>query len=147
MGNDSQNKLTLQLFRVGDVDLAVRDDDVFGVIAWREPARLPFAPQTVLGVVAIQGRMLTVLDTAKLLDLDVSARGSILALRGREQLALAGDAQGAIQINPTDIQPATAFCSLSTGSIQKDGRTIHLLATDQLFGSALRGHERRRKRI
>ena len=147
MSIDSQNKLTLQLFRVANVDLAVRDDDVFGVIEWREPSRLPFAPQTVLGVVAIQGRMLTVLDTAKLLDLDGSERGSILALRGREQLALAADTQDTIQINPTDIQPATAFGSLSTGSVQKEGRTIHLLATDQLFGSALRGHERRRKRI
>jgi chemotaxis signal transduction protein len=146
MNNDSQNKLTLQLFRVGNVDLALRDEEVFTVTDWREPAQLPFAPQTVLGVVSIQGRMLTVLDTAKLLDLNASARESLLALRGREQLALAGNAQGTIEINPTDIQPAANFGSLSSGTIHKDSRTIHLLATDQLFGSALRGHERRRKR-
>jgi chemotaxis signal transduction protein len=146
MSNDSQNKLTLQLFRVGNVDLALRDDEVLAIADWREPARLPFAPQTVLGIVSIQGRMLTVLDTAKLLDLDASARESIVALRGQEQLALVGKAQAVIEINPTDIQPATNFGSLSTGTIHKDSRTIHLLATDQLFGSALRGHERRRKR-
>ena len=147
MSNDSQNKLGLQLFRVGNVDMAVRDDEVFAVTDWREPARLPFAPQTVLGVVSIQGRMLTVLDTGRLLDLDATARESIVALRGREQLALAGHAQGSIDINPTDVQPATSFGSLSSGIINKDGRTIHLLATDQLFGSALRSHERRRKRF
>jgi chemotaxis signal transduction protein len=146
VSNDSQNKLTLQLFRVGNVDLALLDDEVLAVADWREPARLPFAPQTVLGVVSIQGRMLTVLDTAKLLDLDASARESIVALRGREQLALAGNAQGTIEINPTDIQPATNFGSLSSGTIHNDSRTIHIVATDQLFGSALRGHERRRKR-
>ena len=146
MSNASQNKLTLQLFRVGNVDLALRDEEVLAVADWREPARLPFAPQTVLGVVSIQGRMLTVLDTSKLLDLDASARESIMALRGREQLALAGKTQGTIEINPTDIQPATNFGSLSSGTIHKDSRTIHILATDQLFGSALRGHERRRKR-
>ncbi len=146
MSNDS-HKLSLHLFQIGNVHLAVRDDEVLAVTDWREPARLPFAPQTVLGVVSIQGRMLTVLDAGKLLDLDASARESILALRGREQLALAGTAQGTIEINPTDIQPATNFGSLSSGTIHKDGRTIHILATDQLFGSALRGHERRRKRF
>jgi chemotaxis signal transduction protein len=146
MSNDSQNKLTLQSFRVGNVNLAIRDDEVLAVSDWREPARLPFAPQTVLGVVSIRGRMLTVLDAGKLFDLDASARESIVALRGREQLALAGNAQGTIEINPTDIQPATNFGSLSSGTIHKDSRTIHILATDQLFGSAMRGHERRRKR-
>jgi chemotaxis signal transduction protein len=146
MSSDSQNKLTFQLFRVGNVDLALHDEEVLAVTDWREPARLPFAPQTVLGVVSIQGRMLTVLDTAKLLDLDAIARESIVALRGREQLALAGNAQGVMEISTTDIQPATNFSSLSSGTIHKEGRTIHVLATDQLFGSALRGQERRRKR-
>jgi chemotaxis signal transduction protein len=146
MNNDTQTKLTLQLFQVGNVDLALRDEEVLAVTDWREPARLPFAPQTVLGVVAIRGRMLTVLDTAQLLDLEASAQDSLVALRGREQLALAGNAQGTIEINPTDIQPATNFGSLSSGTIHKDRRTIHMLATEQLFGSALRGHERRRKR-
>lgn len=146
MRNDSQNKIALQMFRVGNVDLALREEEVFAVTDWREPARLPFAPQTVLGVVSIQGRMLTVLDMGKLLNLESTTHESILALRGREQLALAGNAQGAIEINLTDVQPATNFAPLSSGSINKDGRTIHILATDQLFGSALRGHERRRKR-
>jgi len=146
MSNDSQNKLTLQLFRVGNVELALRGEDVLTVIDWREPARLPFAPQTVLGVVSVQGRMLTVLDAGKLLDLEANVCESIAALRGREQLALAGNAQGTIEINPTDIQPATNFGSLSSGTIHKDSRTIHILATNQLFDSALHGHERRRKR-
>lgn len=147
MSNDSQNKLTLHSFRVGNVHLALRDDDVLAVIDWREPSQLPFAPQTVLGVVSVHGRMLTVLETAKLLDLDANARESILALRGREQLALTGDAQNLLEINPTDVQPPTEFGSRSRGTIQKDGRTIHILATDQLFHAALRGQERRRKRI
>ena len=146
MRNDSQNKVTLRLFRVGNVDLAVRDDEVFAVTDWREPARLPFAPQTVLGVVSIQGRMLTVLDTGKLFDVEATAHESIVALRGREQLALAGNAQGSIEINPSDVQPPTNFAPLSSGTINKDGRTIHILAPDQLFDSALHGHERRRKR-
>ncbi|HSE31069.1 MAG TPA: chemotaxis protein CheW [Pyrinomonadaceae bacterium] len=145
MSNDSQTKLALQSFQVGNVDLAVREDEVLAVIDWREPARLPFAPPTVLGVVAIQARMLTVLDTAKLLDLETTARESILALRGTEQLALTANVQGTIMIDPTDIQPASRFESLSSGMIQKDGRIIHLLATEQLFATAL--EERRRKRI
>lgn len=132
--------------RIGNVDVAINEDEVFAVTDWREPARLPFAPQTVLGVVSIQGRMLTVLDTGKLLDIDGSTHESIVALRGREQLAIAGNAQGSIEIDPSDVQPATNFGPLSSGIIKKDGHTIHLLATDQLFGYALHGHERRRKR-
>ncbi|HEX7296690.1 MAG TPA: chemotaxis protein CheW [Pyrinomonadaceae bacterium] len=147
MSNDAQDKLPLQLFRVGNVNLAVREDEVFAVTEWREPARLPFAPETVLGVVSIQGRMLTVLDTGKLLDLEVTDRESIVALRGREQLALVGHAQDSIEISRTDVQPATNFGQLSAGIINKDGRTVHILATGQLFESAMRDHERRRKRF
>src|SRR5262245_17237011 len=148
MNHTSQNHaVSLRLLRTGNVDIAVNEDQVLAVIEWREPARLPFAPQTVLGVVTVQGRMLTVLDTGRVLDLDPSQHESILALRGREQLALAGSEQGSIEINPTDIQSTTQFGSLSSGTIHKDGRTIHILATDQLFDSALRGHERRRKRF
>jgi len=132
--------------RVGTIDIAINENEVFAVSDWREPARLPFAPQTVLGVVSVQGRMLTVLDTGKLLDVEAPTHESIIALRGREQLALAGNAQGSIDIDPDDVQPATNFAPLSSGTINKDGRTIHLLATDQLFSSALHGHERRRKR-
>lgn len=132
--------------RVGNVDVAINEHEVFAVTDWREPSRLPFAPETVLGVVSIQGRMLTVLDTGKLLDVEATTHESIVALRGREQLALVGNAQGSIEINPSDVQPATNFAPLSSGIINKDGRTIHLLEPDQLFRSALRGHERRRKR-
>lgn len=144
--DQSRSSLLLRLMRVGNIEVAVNEDEVFAVTEWREPARLPFAPETVIGVVSIQGRMLTVLDTARVLDLEASTRQSIVALRGREQLALAGNAQGSIEINPTDVQPATSFAPVSSGTIYKDGRTIHILATDQLFGSALSGHERRRKR-
>jgi chemotaxis signal transduction protein len=144
--NQSRSSLSLRLMRIGNVDLAVKEDEVLAVINWREPARLPFAPQTVLGVVSIQGRMLTVLDVGKLLDVEATTHESIVALRGREQLALAGNAQGSIDIDPGDVQPATNFAPLSSGTINKEGRIIHLLAIDQLFGSALHGHERRRKR-
>ena len=144
--NESRTSLSLRLMRIGNVDVAINEDEVFAVTDWREPARLPFAPQTVLGVVSIQGRMLTVLDTGKLFDVEATAHESIVALRGQEQLALAGNAQGSIEINPSDVQPATNFAPLSSGTINKDGRTIHILAPDQLFGSALHGHERRRKR-
>jgi chemotaxis signal transduction protein len=145
---ESRGSFSLRLVRVGSVDIAIPEAEVLTVIDWREPSPLPFAPTTVVGVVSVHGRMLTVLDTAKLLGVDSGAQEFILALRGREQLALAITAsQETIEIDPADIRPEIEFLSLSKGIAQRHGRIIHILETEKLFGVALLGHERRRRRF
>ena len=71
-------------------------NEVATVVSWRKPTPLPHPPAPILGVVSIQGRMLTVVDPAILFAEDggQSARSSIVALRGDEQLALAVDEEG-----------------------------------------------------
>src|ERR1700682_6383956 len=88
-----QQSRTLQLFNAGRDRFAVFADEVMTIAEWREPARLPHAPAAVLGVVSIQGRMLTVLDLSQLLGQPHRSKTSshILALRGDDQLALAID--------------------------------------------------------
>lgn len=143
-----QSSLSLKVCRVGDVNIAIPEAEVLTLIDWREPSPIPFAPPTVLGVIAVLGRMFTVLDTAKLLGVESDLRGPILALRGREQLALAVSAAGEeIRVETTDINPPVGFLSLSKGTIELEGRVIHILATYKLFGIALQGHERRRRRF
>lgn len=146
--NDSNASSSLRLVRVGGVNVGISEAEVLTLIDWREPSTIPFAPPTVLGVIAVQGRMFTVLDTARLLGVDSDLRNPIVALRGREQLALAVSATGEeIRVQATDINPPVEFLCLSKGTIKRDGRIIHILATEKLFGIALQGHERRRRRF
>lgn len=146
--NNSHAYLSLRLVRIGNTALAVPEADVLSVVDWREPSPIPFAPPTVLGVIAVQGRMFTVIDIARLLDLETDQQKSILALRGREQLALAVTAAGEeIRIETSQIDLPAEYPSLSKGTIERDGRLIHILAADKLFAIALQGHERRRRRF
>jgi purine-binding chemotaxis protein CheW len=139
----------LQPIQVGSMQLAVFENEVLSIEPWREPTRLPFAPEPVLGVVSIQGRMLTVVDTAKLLSIDSAQRRFIVALRGKEQLALTIDASTeTIRIAADNIQaPLESSPALIKGIIQHGPHQLHLLALKELFATAMRGHERRRRRF
>src|SRR2546423_10253839 len=82
-------------FVAGNRTFAVFAEHVEGTAEAKMPAALPRAPAAVLGVVCARGRMLTVLDPLALIDGE--AHGwprrlpCVIALRGDEQLALAGD--------------------------------------------------------
>src|ERR687893_1631183 len=56
------------LLRAGGLAFAVYADECECVTPWAEPAPLPHAPATVLGVAPVRGRMRTVLDPARLLE-------------------------------------------------------------------------------
>src|SRR5882762_942719 len=83
----------LQLFRAGRFHFGIFADDIAAIVAWREPTPLPHAAKSVLGVVSVQGRMLTVLDLATLTGHEASSSDAaaqhLIALRGDEQLAVA----------------------------------------------------------
>lgn len=146
--NDLHASLSLRLVRIGNIVVAVPEADVLTLVDWRKPSPIPFAPPTVLGVVAVQGRMFTVIDIAKLLGVDTDQQKSILALRGREQLALALSSAGEeIRIETNQIDLPEEYLQLSKGTIERDGGMIHILAADKLFALALQGHERRRRRF
>ena len=89
---------TLQLLRAGQFQFGIFADEIATVATWREPTPLPHAPNSVLGVVSIQGRMLTVLDLATLPGRESESPAAtvqhLIALRGDEQLALAVDELG-----------------------------------------------------
>src|SRR3954464_3321420 len=58
----------LLLLRAGGLAFAVYAEECECVTPWAEPAPLPHAPGTVLGVAPVRGRMRTVLDPARLLE-------------------------------------------------------------------------------
>ena len=143
---------TMQLMRAGSLQFGIVASEIAAIAPWREPAPLPQAPKSVLGVVSVHGRMLTVLDLASLAQdssATTTAAQQLVALRGDEQLALAVDELGeTIEIEDAAIKPKRdnpeAFAS---GVLQRDGTDIYILNPKELFPTAIQGRERRRRRF
>ena len=134
--------------RVESLTLGVPDEMILEISDWTEPAPLPFAPPSVLGIVSLQGRMFTVVDAAVLLARKAATQNrSIVALRGDEQLALAVDESlEVISINPDDVVNETDR-ELIQGTLRLNGKQVLLLEIDSLFAGIIRGRERRRRRL
>lgn len=112
----------LRIIQIGSQRLAVFEDDVLAVSDWSEPAPLPFAPASVLGIVAIEGRMFTMLDIGG----DPNARRTqIVAFRGTEQLALAVDVANEVKPHGDE--------------------ELQVLNPRSLFATVMKGKERRRR--
>lgn len=81
----------LQLLRAGALQLGIFVEDIATIAGWRKPTPLPQAPESVLGVVSIQGRMLTILDLGVVLrdgsEINVLNLDELfaIAIQGRER--------------------------------------------------------------
>jgi chemotaxis signal transduction protein len=145
----------LQVVRSNSVQYGIFANKIAAIVPWSEPAPLPEAPKSVLGVVSIQGRMLTVLDLTTLAggEADSSAASvdnqrRIVALRGDDQLALAVDAVGELVKGvELDLKPDQNAGALILGSLQIEDSNINVLNLRELFPAAIRGRERRRRRF
>jgi purine-binding chemotaxis protein CheW len=153
-----QEPRNLQLLQAGSSQFGIFADEIATVAPWREPTPLPHAPKSVLGVVSIQGRMLTVLDLAKLAGDETASSaaaddigGHLIALRGDEQLALAVDAVGeTIELQAVDFNDFAARKTAGTlvlGVMHHEGAEINILNLKELFPTAIQGRERRRRRF
>jgi len=137
----------LQIFSRGSARFALFADEIATIAEWRRPTPLPNATPAVLGVVSIQGRMLTVLDPALLLDEPIEGSGDatlIAALRGDEQLALIIDAKGEPLASQIESQAANGAV---LGFIKHQEGLIRVLDVKKLFALAIRGRERRQRRF
>ena len=130
----SEGYQKLLSFRVGSRLFGVDESRVAMVANWREPTPLPHAPPAVMGIVSLQGRMLTVLDLRRLTggeSADNTTPQHVIALRGDEQLALAVDTvEGSIE-SPRD----------------SNGPQVEVINVSELFFLALQGRERRQRRF
>ncbi|MGH9969304.1 MAG: chemotaxis protein CheW [Pyrinomonadaceae bacterium] len=153
--NDLRGPATrkLQLLRLGALLLGVFEDEIATIAEWRQPTPLPHAPAAVLGVVSVQGRVLTVLDPSLLLGQTANQNGFawryIVALRGDEQLALAIEDKGetlALQVSDLNSPPATASRAV-LGAMSHGDQLISVIETKELFPTAILGRERRQRRF
>jgi purine-binding chemotaxis protein CheW len=152
----------LLVFKAGTRTLCVFADEAQSAVEWREPTPLPRAPQAVLGVVSIRGRMFTVLDSQSLLEEQIAPAGQgsvaqssyafIIPLRGDEQLALASDdAPRTVEILTDEIEPLSEQ-ETSSKAVRARLRVEHqeqiaLLDVREIFNVAMQGAERRRRRF
>lgn len=147
LSNSSEATSTrkVRVMQIGSSLLAVDDEQVLAIVEYVEPTPLPFAPPSVLGIVSIEGKMFTVLETADA----PQTRKRLLALRGDEQLALAiDDCEAAIEIESKMIYQSESDGSVFSQESFSDGqRDIQLLDVGKLFTGILRGRERRRRRL
>jgi len=144
-----EGPIEFRLLRANTLMLAVRELEVLSIIDWTEPTPLPFAPQSVIGIVSVQGRMFTVLDVALMLDNDGANRKCkfIVALRGAEQLALAvDDSNDVVEINADEII-ADSPAELIESRFQFEQIDYSILDVEKLFAGVIRGRERRRRRL
>lgn len=137
----------LRLIQAGASKCGVFNDQIAAVTDWIEPAPLPYAPASILGVVSIQGRMLTVVDLHALLADGFASNETpqrIIALRGDEQLAVAVD-----EVNNTidvdDFKIATDGQLVQ--AMKHNDLEILVLNIHELFSTAIHGRERRRRRF
>ena len=150
LGAETTRKL--QLLHVGSIQVGVLAEDIATIREWQQPTPLPKSPRAVLGVVSIQGRMLTVMDLLPILDVAESQDGLsldyIAALRGDEQLALAIERVGeTVTIALSEIEPAETEAGPVIGVVNRDDLSIRILDVKNLFPAAIRGRERRDRNL
>jgi len=153
----------LFVFAAGNQLFAVPANEVAGTAERTVPAKLPLAPPTVLGVICVRGRMLTVLNATALVNPSQSETPAVLplvvVLRGDEQLALGADRQhDPLQVRSSEIRPIPPIEETATrpgkplaesailGSVLRDNRNIVILNPRKLFAAAMGKSERRRRR-
>ena len=152
-GSSEERPRKVQLFRAGAFPFGVFETEIATIAEWREPTPLPHAPESVLGVVSIQGRMLTVLDLEMLAggetDSDDGTYRYILALRGDEQLALAISELGdTIELSNSESEGATENDErFVLRVLNRADQETRILNVTELFPAALQGRERRRRRF
>jgi chemotaxis signal transduction protein len=144
-------------FLAGDQMFAVVAEQVEGTAEAKAPAPLPLGPASVLGVVCVRGRMLTVLDPVAIITGESPEWPTILprviALRGDQQLALAAqECHDTITVAAADIRRTTKSADDSSeqalmGIARHGGEEITILNVDQLFAAIPWRRERRRRRF
>jgi len=144
---------TLRLFRLGKERFALFAKDIEEVTHWRRPTPLPAAPEAVLGIVSVQPRMITVLDTSSILG-DGAAKDSVeplcvIVLNGQEQLGLTATAEEtSLDITPAQVEAISQTNAQPLlGYVSHQDEKIQILDPLQLFAAAIRGQERRRRQL
>ena len=135
----------VRLLSVGALNFGMPAEEIESIVDWRSPAPLPNAPSAILGVVCIHSRMLTVIAVGTLLGAEATPNLKIVSLLGEEQIALAVEQVGELIEGQNELGPGNN--ALTLGEIVSKGQSIPIINTKQLFPTAMRGRERRKRQF
>ena len=148
MSNDSNSYLT---FALGDEKFAIPVDHVQEVVEFGQVTKVPNAPEYMLGIINLRGRVLPLLDTKLKLGLPATTRSSKsrimvldLPLQDDKNLqigAMVDLARVVIEINENEIQDAPEFENLKasapiTGIVNKQGDITMIMDITKVFSTS-----------
>lgn len=151
---------SLLIARSGPRTFALYADETDGAIEYVAATPLPFAPPSILGLIAARGRIRTLIDPAQLFqetgekeaadlnddEAEESPRLALL-LKSDEQLALAVERVERLEeVSLEAFEPSDSGNGFLRGYVAHEGARIYALDPARLFEAATRGMERRRKR-
>ncbi|MFL6229099.1 MAG: chemotaxis protein CheW [Pyrinomonadaceae bacterium] len=160
--DDTRRTLELYVLRAGGRLFAIRAAEVEATAEGLTATPLPRAPEAVVGVVSLRGRVRTALnplrlvaardetDAARAADAHADKRPAprfFVALKGDDQLALACDgAEAVIEVASQELTPTADAQSPALGTFTHGGLNVTLLDAARLFDAAMQGTDRRRRR-
>jgi len=137
-------ELELLSFRLGDEEYAVRVDSVKEVLKNRELTAVPNAPDYVLGVTALRGPILPVIDLCKRLGLppgrrDEKSRIIVVNLNDEEAGILVDRVTGVVRVEAEAVRPAPETiehgAEFLRGIVRKDEKMYILLDIEKAAGA------------
>jgi purine-binding chemotaxis protein CheW len=147
MKNDSNSYLT---FALGDEKFAIPVDHVQEVVEFGQVTKVPNAPDYMLGIINLRGRVLPLLDTKLKLGLPATAKSQKsrimvldLQLEDDKNLqigAMVDLAREVIEISDSEIQEAPEFENLKTsapitGIVNKQGDITMIMDITRVFST------------
>lgn len=143
-------------FTIGNQIFAVFTDQIETTAEGRPRAHLPGAPAAVIGVVCVQGHMITVLDPVAMLTGSVThwppTLPFVLVLHGSDQVGLVAETcRDTVTISAEDIEPVASSDDSNAppilGTVVYAGEAMMILDAARLFRCAVQRRERRRRRF
>ena len=137
--------LELLTFEIGGEAFSIDVEMVEEIITPRRSTRVPNAPPEIIGIFSLRGRIVTLIDLAKILDVDdqwnetldsrlivVRVASDTLGFRVDRVMRVA-------RINPESIQPQPVVSGternvMTAGVVRLDGTMISVLSADKLAG-------------
>ena len=143
-------------FTIGQRTFAVFTDQIETTAEARPVAHLPRPPAAVVGVVCVQGHMITVLDAVAMLTGSATHWPStlpfVVVLRGNEQVGLVAETcRHTVTISAEDIELVGSGDDSNAapvlGTVVYAGEAMLILDATRLFRCAVQRRERRRRRF
>lgn len=148
MENESKAYLT---FSLGAEKFAIMVDNVQEIVELDQVTKVPNAPQYMLGIINLRGKVLPLLDTRLKLGLsqsEITQKSRIMVLdietedgKGIQLGALVDIAKEVIQLAPSDIQDAPDLDSYNTqapitGLVNNHGDITMIMDITRIFSTA-----------